>query len=47
MTTQHGTHSDLHSEHDGLRDEHPGRAKSPTIKLLELAWLAQEFGASR
>ncbi len=39
MTTTHGTHSDLHSEHGALREEHPGRATNPTIKVADLAWL--------
>lgn len=37
-----GTHSDLHSEHEGLRGEHPGRAKEPVIKVRDLAWLEFE-----
>src|SRR6476469_622662 len=39
MTSQHGTHNDLHSEQGALRSEHPGRAKNPVIKVLDLAWL--------
>lgn len=39
MTSHHGTHNDLHSEQGALRDEHPGRAKNPVIKVLDLAWL--------
>ena len=39
MTSHHGTHSDLHSERGALRGEHPGRAKNPVIKVLDLAWL--------
>ena len=39
MTSHHGTHSDLHSEQGALRGEHPGRAKNPVIKVLDLAWL--------
>jgi catechol 2,3-dioxygenase-like lactoylglutathione lyase family enzyme len=42
MTTQPGTHSDLHSEQGALADEHPGRAKNPVIKVLDLAWLEFE-----
>ena len=42
MTSHHGTHSDLHSEQGALPGEHPGRAKNPVIKVLDLAWL--EFG---
>src|SRR5512139_514312 len=39
MTTEHGTHNDLHSEKGSLPGEHPGRAKNPVIKVLDLAWL--------
>ena len=39
MTGHHGTHSDLHSEQGALPGEHPGRAKNPVIKVLDLAWL--------
>src|SRR6476661_1667529 len=39
MTTTHGTHSDLHSDQGALREEHPGRATNPTIKVADLAWL--------
>ena len=39
MTSHHGTHSDLHSEQGALPGEHPGRAKNPVIKVLDLAWL--------
>src|SRR6185295_14332341 len=39
MATQHGTHNDLHSEQGVLPGEHPGRAKNPIIKVLDLAWL--------
>jgi catechol 2,3-dioxygenase-like lactoylglutathione lyase family enzyme len=42
MTTHHGTHSDLHSETGALPGEHPGRAKSPVIKVVDLAWLEFE-----
>jgi catechol 2,3-dioxygenase-like lactoylglutathione lyase family enzyme len=42
MTTDHGTHSDLHSEHGALAGEHPGRARNPVIKVLDLAWLEFE-----
>jgi catechol 2,3-dioxygenase-like lactoylglutathione lyase family enzyme len=41
-TTDHGTHSDLHSEQGALAGEHPGRAKNPVIKVLDLAWLEFE-----
>ena len=39
MTSHHGTHNDLHSEQGALPGEHPGRAKNPVIKVLDLAWL--------
>ena len=42
MATDHGTHSDLHSEQGALRGEHPGRAKNPVIKVHDLAWLEFE-----
>ena len=39
MTSHHGTHNDLHFEQGALHGEHPGRAKNPVIKVLDLAWL--------
>src|SRR4029079_10221561 len=39
MTSQHGTHNDLHREQGALRGEHPGRAKNPVVKVVDLAWL--------
>ena len=39
MTTQHGTHNDLHSDQGALTGEQPGRARNPVIKVLDLAWL--------
>src|SRR6478752_640655 len=39
MTAHHGTHNDLHSEQGALPVEHPGRARNPVIKVLDLAWL--------
>ena len=39
MTSQHGTHNDLHSEQGALSGEHPGRARNPVIKVRDLAWL--------
>src|SRR6478736_9403111 len=39
MTSQYGTHNDLHSEQGALPAEHPGRAQNPIIKVLDLAWL--------
>ena len=32
-------HKGMHSEHGGLRGEHPGRSRNPLIKVTELAWL--------
>ena len=42
MSSHHGTHNDLHSEHGALAGEHPGRAKNPVIKVRDLAWLEFE-----
>jgi catechol 2,3-dioxygenase-like lactoylglutathione lyase family enzyme len=42
VDTDHRTHSDLHSEQGALPGEHPGRAKNPVIKVLDLAWLEFE-----
>jgi catechol 2,3-dioxygenase-like lactoylglutathione lyase family enzyme len=39
MSTYHGSHNDLHSEQGARPGEHPGRAKNPAIKVLDLAWL--------
>lgn len=39
MTSQHGTHNDLHSDQGARRGEHPGRAKNPVVKVVDLAWL--------
>src|SRR6476620_6119232 len=39
MTSHHGTHNDLHSDQGAVRDEHPGRAKNPVVKVHDLAWL--------
>lgn len=35
-------HSDLHSPEGGRRSEHPGRARSPVVKVVDLAWLEFE-----
>lgn len=35
----HGVHSGLHSERGALRGEHPGRARNPVIKVVELGRL--------
>ncbi|HTX93975.1 MAG TPA: VOC family protein [Mycobacterium sp.] len=42
MTQQVDGHKHLHSEHGGLRGEHPGRSKNPVIKVRDLAWLEFE-----
>jgi catechol 2,3-dioxygenase-like lactoylglutathione lyase family enzyme len=39
MSTEHGTHTDLHSDDGARRGEHPGRARNPVIKVHDLAWL--------
>jgi hypothetical protein len=39
MIGKQGTHNHLHSEQGARRGEHPGRAKNPVIKVLDLAWL--------
>jgi hypothetical protein len=39
MSTYHGSHNHLHSEQGARPGEHPGRAKNPAIKVLDLAWL--------
>ncbi|TMR94484.1 VOC family protein [Nonomuraea basaltis] len=35
-------HANLHSERGPLRGEHPGRARDPVIKVMDLAWLEFE-----
>ncbi|MFE5286025.1 VOC family protein [Nocardia sp. NPDC056611] len=42
MSGHHDVHSGLHSEHGALTGEHPGRARNPVIKVLDLAWLEFE-----
>lgn len=32
-------HKDLHSEHGAVRGEHPGRARAPLIRVVDIAWL--------
>lgn len=32
-------HKDLHSEHGAVRGEHPGRARDPLIRVVDIAWL--------
>ncbi|TQM26364.1 VOC family protein [Nocardia bhagyanarayanae] len=42
MSGQHDVHSGLHSERGALAGEHPGRARNPVVKVLDLAWLEFE-----
>ncbi len=35
-------HQDLHSERGAERGEHPGRARNPVVKVVDLAWLEFE-----
>jgi hypothetical protein len=35
-------HKDMHSELGAHRDEHPGRARNPVIKVADIAWLEFE-----
>lgn len=42
MNGHHDAHTGLHSEHGALAGEHPGRARNPVIKVLDLAWLEFE-----
>ncbi|MGW4535203.1 VOC family protein [Nocardia sp. NPDC004340] len=42
MSGHHDVHSGLHSEHGALAGEHPGRARNPVVKVLDLAWLEFE-----
>ncbi|MGW4714185.1 VOC family protein [Nocardia sp. NPDC004260] len=42
MSGHHGVHSGLHSEQGALAGEHPGRARNPVVKVLDLAWLEFE-----
>ncbi|WP_445168155.1 VOC family protein [Mycolicibacterium sp. Dal123E01] len=37
-----GAHAGVHSEQGALRGEHPGRSRSPVIKVHDLAWLEFE-----
>ncbi|MET8425675.1 VOC family protein [Nocardia sp. NPDC004860] len=39
MSGQHDVHNGLHSEQGAVRGEHPGRARNPVVKVLDLAWL--------
>ncbi|MGV9720627.1 VOC family protein [Nocardia beijingensis] len=42
MSGRHDAHSGLHSEQGAHAGEHPGRARNPVIKVLDLAWLEFE-----
>jgi catechol 2,3-dioxygenase-like lactoylglutathione lyase family enzyme len=42
MSGHHDVHSGLHSEEGARVGEHPGRARDPVIKVLDLAWLEFE-----
>ncbi|WP_040805919.1 VOC family protein [Nocardia concava] len=42
MSGHHDVHSGLHSEQGAHAGEHPGRARNPVIKVLDLAWLEFE-----
>jgi hypothetical protein len=37
-----GAHTDLHSEQGAQGDEHPGRSRTPVIKVADIAWLEFE-----
>lgn len=39
MSVDHDTHTDLHAEQGALSGEHTGRARSPVVKVRDLAWL--------
>ncbi|MFF0527965.1 VOC family protein [Nocardia amikacinitolerans] len=39
MSGQQDVHSGLHSERGASAGEHPGRARDPVVKVLDLAWL--------
>ncbi|MEU6581555.1 VOC family protein [Nocardia sp. NPDC046763] len=42
MSGHHDVHNGLHSEQGAVRGEHPGRARNPVVKVLDLAWLEFE-----
>ncbi|MFE6923037.1 VOC family protein [Nocardia sp. NPDC057663] len=42
MSGHHDVHSGLHSESGAVAGEHPGRARNPVVKVLDLAWLEFE-----
>lgn len=39
MSGHHDVHTGLHTEQGALAGEHPGRARNPVVKVLDLAWL--------
>jgi catechol 2,3-dioxygenase-like lactoylglutathione lyase family enzyme len=41
-TPYEDVHAGLHSEQGAFRGEHPGRARNPLIKVVDLAWLEFE-----
>ncbi|GAB0104137.1 VOC family protein [Nocardia sp. JMUB6875] len=42
MSGHHDVHTGLHSEQGARAGEHPGRARNPVVKVLDLAWLEFE-----
>ncbi|MFB8005140.1 VOC family protein [Nocardia sp. NPDC056000] len=42
MSGQHDVHTGLHSDQGARAGEHPGRARNPVVKVLDLAWLEFE-----
>ncbi|MGW4119997.1 VOC family protein [Nocardia sp. NPDC004711] len=42
MSGHHDVHNGLHSAQGAVRGEHPGRARNPVVKVLDLAWLEFE-----
>ncbi|MFF2555006.1 VOC family protein [Nocardia sp. NPDC058058] len=42
MSGHHDVHAGLHSEQGARTGEHPGRARNPVVKVLDLAWLEFE-----
>ncbi|MFD7843351.1 VOC family protein [Nocardia sp. NPDC059764] len=42
MNDHHDVHVGLHSDQGALPGEHPGRARNPVIKVVDLAWLEFE-----
>ncbi|MFI8975172.1 VOC family protein [Nocardia asteroides] len=42
MGSHHDVHSGLHAEAGAVAGEHPGRARNPVVKVVDLAWLEFE-----